>query len=452
MLDNYKIDSLEKALLYIVTIFVIGILIFTKKKNLKFSFRVLIGMVLGLIVGLTLGQTKTTVSGQEVTITRTILPIGQLYIRLIQMVIMPLVVTAIIKSFTSLESTDKLKRIGLKTLFWLLFTTLIATAIGFVFASLAKLGQGYELIDRTPNAIKPIETVILEFFPNNIVAALGGSVVIPAVVFAIFVAIAIMVESKRHPERVKPFLDFNNSLNTIMTRITKFVMRLTPYAVYAFMAYAVGRNNYETLRQLGSYILVIFAAMLVHFILIQMGLLKVNGIAPIRFTKKFSPALMVAFTTQSSYGTLPVTIKSLTERVGVSEKIANFVGPIGANVGLNACGGIFPAMVAVITANATGRTFGVVEIVLLLIITTISSIGIAGVPGIATIAATVTLAALNLPLEGIALVAAVDPLVDMLRTMVNVNGAGVTAALVAKSEKEFDFEIFNNKKEISLAE
>lgn len=359
---------------------------------------------------------------------------------------MPLVLTAIIKSFTSLESTDKLKKIGLKTLFWLLLTTAIATVIGIVFALVFKLGSTFDLGAGTGRPIQPIENVILDFFPNNIFTALSGNVAIPVVVFGIFVSIAFMIETKRKPERVQPFIDFNNSVNQIMTRITKIVISFTPYAVLSFMAFAIGRNNVSALKELGLYLVVIYLAMAVHFVFVQMGLLAGHKLSPIQFIKKFGHALTMGFITQSSYGTMPVSIRTLEEKVGVSSRVANFVAPIGANVGMNACGGIFPAMVAIITANATPNfqlTF--VHMVLIVLITTISSIGIAGVPGIAMIAATVTLSALGLPLEGILIVAAVDPLVDMGRTMVNVSGVGVTAVLVAKSENELDLEMYNSK-------
>ena len=451
MFDNYKIDSWQKGVLYIVTLLVIGLLYFLAKKRVKYSYRILIGLVTGLLVGLLLGQTKTIVNGKETTITQVIRPIGTLYLKLITMVVMPLVFTSIIKSFTTLDDTNKLKKLGLKTLFWLLATTAVATLIGFLFAYLPKLGLGFKDINAapgTPRPITPIEDVILNFFPNNIFSALSGSVVIPVVTFAIFVAVAIIVENKRHPERMKPFSDFNNSLNEIMIRITKFVLRLTPYAVYAFIAYAVGRNNVETLKELGIYILLIHGAMLFHFIFIQMGLLLVHKISPIKWIKNYYPAMILAFTTQSSYGTMPVSIKTLEDRVGVSENTANFVVPLGANIGMNACGGIFPAMVAVLTANMFGIEITLVMALLLILTTTISSIGIAGVPGIATIAATVTLAALGLPLEGLIIVAAVDPLVDMTRTMINVTGAAVAATLVAKSEKELDMDIFNQDNQL----
>lgn len=452
MFDNYLIDSWQKGVLYLTTLVVIALIFFTGKKKLKFSLRVIIGMTLGILIGFLFGPTTTTINGQETTIVATIRPIGQLYLRLIQMVVVPLVLTAVIKSFTSLETMQKLKSIGIKSFFWLLITTTIGAAIGFLFAYIPGLGSNFEPIGEYVREITPIETVILNFFPNNIGAALSGNVVLPVIALALFVSVAIIIENVRHPERTKPFVDFNNSLNTIMTRVTKFVIKLTPYAVFSFMAYAVGRSNIETLKQLGLYIALIYGALIFHFVFVQMLLLKIMKVSPIKFVQKFSPAMFLAFTSQSSYGTLPVTMESLTKRVGVSDRIANFVGPLSANVGMNACGGIFPAMVAVLTANAYGIPIGPVEFILLLVITTISAIGIAGVPGIATIAAAVVLSALGLPIDGIALIIAVDPLIDMGRTLINVTGAGVAATIVAKTENELNFDILNSKEEVILSE
>lgn len=451
MFDNYQIDSWQKGVLYLVTLLVLGLIFYTGKKKLKFSYRVLIAMTLGVVVGLLFGDVKTLINGEEATIISTIRPIGQLYLRLIQMVVIPLVLTAVIKSFTSLETTEKLKSIGLKTFFWLLITTTIGAAVGFMFAYIPKLGSNFTLVGDFERTITPIEKVILDFFPNNIFTALSGNVVLPIIVLALFISIAIIVENRRHPERTKPLVDFNNSLNAVMTRVTKFVIKLTPYAVFSFMAFAVGRSNVDMLKQLGLYIGLIYGAMLFHFLFVQMLLLKVMKISPVKFVQKFSPAMFLAFTSQSSYGTLPVTMESLTKRVGVSDRVANFVGPLSANVGMNACGGIFPAMVAVLTANAIGKPLGPLEFILLLVITTISAIGIAGVPGIATIAAAVVLSSLGLPIEGIALIIAVDPLIDMGRTLINVIGAGVAATIVAKRENELDFDILNSEEAVILS-
>ncbi|NLK13063.1 MAG: dicarboxylate/amino acid:cation symporter [Candidatus Phytoplasma sp.] len=451
MFDNYKIDSWQKGLLYIVTLLVIGLLFFLGKKKVKFAYRVLIAMVLGVVAGLYFGPITTEIknsagSVSTATITAIVRPIGSLYLKLIQMVVMPLVLTSVIKSFTSLEDTTKLKRIGGKTLFWLLATTAVATVIGLLFAAFTGIGKGFPTDGNvTVRPVQNIEDVILGFFPNNIISAMSGNVVIPVVAFAIFVSVAIIIESKRKPERMKPFLEFNESFNRIIVRVTKLVLTLTPYAVFSFIIYAVGRNNLDALKQLGLYAILIYLAMAVHFVVVQMGLLLAHRISPVKFIEKFAPAMLVAFTTQSSYGTLPVTVRSLKERVGVSGSIADFVGPIGANVGMNACGGIFPAMVAVITANAYGIELSIVQYLVIILTTTIASIGIAGVPGIATIAATVTLSAVGLPLEGIALVIGVDALVDMGRTMVNVVGTGVVATIVAKTENELDEELLNSK-------
>ena len=255
MFDNYKIDSWQKGLLYIVTLLVIGLLFFLGKKKVKFAYRVLTAMILGIIAGLYFGPITTEIRNSAgnvstATITVIVRPIGSLYLKLIQMVVMPLVLTSVIKSFTSLEDTTKLKRIGGKTLFWLLATTAVATIIGLLFAVFTGIGKGFPTDgNATVRPVQNIEDVILGFFPNNIISAMSGNVVIPVVVFAIFVSVAIIIESKRKPERMKPFLEFNESFNRIIVRVTKLVLTLTPYAVFSFIIYAVGRNNLDALKQ-----------------------------------------------------------------------------------------------------------------------------------------------------------------------------------------------------------
>jgi Na+/H+-dicarboxylate symporter len=438
MFANLKIDSWQKAVLYVITVIAIVLLHYMAKKRVKFSYRVLVALGLGLLTGLALGSVSTTIR-----------PIGQLYVRLISMVVIPLVFVSILRSFTQLGTSDKLSRISVKALFWLLFTTAIATILGLVAALVFELGKGFDVSDivYTPREVTPIETVILNLFPNNIVAHMVNNQMIPVIIFAVFIAIAINYESKKRKETVKPVLDLIEASSRIMVGVTKMVIKFTPYGVFALMANAAGRNNLETLKSLGVYIILMYAVMLIHFIVVQLGLITFVGkLSPVQFVKNIYPAQVVAFTSQSSYGTLPVTVKSLTDRVGVSENISSFVAPLGANIGMNACGGIFPAMVAIFTANAFGINLQFTDYALIVLTTTIASIGIAGVPGIATIAATVVLATLGLPIEGIALVAGVDALIDMGRTMINVTGTAVAATLTAKSEKELDLEVFYKDK------
>ncbi len=438
MFANLKIDSWQKAVLYVITVIAIVLLHYMAKKRVKFSYRVLVALGLGLLTGLALGSVSTTIR-----------PIGQLYVRLISMVVIPLVFVSILRSFTQLGTSDKLSRISVKALFWLLFTTAIATILGLVAALVFELGKGFDVSDivYTPREVTPIETVILNLFPNNIVAHMVNNQMIPVIIFAVFIAIAINYESKKRKETIKPVQDLIEASSRIMVGVTKMVIKFTPYGVFALMANAAGRNNLETLKSLGVYIILMYAVMLIHFIVVQLGLITFVGkLSPVQFVKNIYPAQVVAFTSQSSYGTLPVTVKSLTDRVGVSENISSFVAPLGANIGMNACGGIFPAMVAIFTANAFGINLQFTDYALIVLTTTIASIGIAGVPGIATIAATVVLATLGLPIEGIALVAGVDALIDMGRTMINVTGTAVAATLTAKSEKELDLEVFYKDK------
>ena len=438
MFVNLAIDSWQKAVLYVVTLLAILLLHFLAKRKVKFSYRVLVALGLGLLTGIALGSVSTTIR-----------PIGQLYVRLISMVVIPLVFVSILRSFTQLGTSEKLKSISVRSLFWLLSTTAVATALGLAAALLFEIGKGFDVSDivYTPREVVPIETVLLNLFPNNIVAHMVNNQMIPVIIFAIFIALSINFEARRKPEAVKPVTDLIEASSKVMVGVTKMVIKFTPYGVFALMANAAGRNNIETLKSLLVYILLMYGVMLIHFVFVQLGLIAVVGkLNPVQFVKNIFPAQVVAFTSQSSYGTLPVTVKTLTDRNGVSEKIASFVAPLGANIGMNACGGIFPAMVAIFTANAFGINLQFTDYILIIFTTTIASIGIAGVPGIATIAATVVLATLGLPIEGIALVAGVDALIDMGRTAINVTGTMVAATLTAKKENELDLEIYNKDK------
>jgi uncharacterized protein len=430
-------NNYTEITMYVIAAVVFTLLHFLARKRVNFSIRTLTAMAIGVVVGLVVGKDAAFLR-----------PFGTIYIRLITALVIPLVTVSIIKSFTNLADKDMLRRIGLKSLFWLLLTTTIGATLGLVSAVLLKIGQGANLglaNDGKIRQTKPMIDVIVDLVPNNLINHAGSNQVIPIIIFAILISVAVIVEGGRHPERVKPFKDFIESFAYIMNRVTKMIIRLTPYAVFALIAHAAGRNDMALVKSLGKYILLIYVVMIVHFIIVHGGLISfVAKLNPVRYFKKVSPATVVAFTSQSSFGTLPVTIKSLTDRVGVSERIANFVGPLGAVVGMNACGGIFPAIVAIFVANAYGIELTMVHYITIIFTTTVASIGIAGVPGIATIAANVVLASVGLPLEGIAIIAGVDGLIDMGRTALNVTGTTVAATLVARSENELNEEIFNS--------
>jgi Na+/H+-dicarboxylate symporter len=309
------------------------------------------------------------------------------------------------------------------------------------------VGSGIEFVKDASFKAREIPTfakVLVDMVPTNPIAAMAEAKIIPVIVFSLFIAVAIVIEGSRKPETVKPFVDFINSFSKIMFRVTKMVIKLTPYGVLGLMASIAAENGLSTLLPLGKVIIAVYIGCLLQLVLVHGGLVAfVAKVNPVKFFKKVYPAQVVAFTTQSSYGTLPVTIKSLTNRVKISEKIASFVGPIGATIGMNACGGLYPAIVAVFVARMFNIELTMTHYIMLILATTLGSFGIAGVPGTASIAATVVLSTVGLPVEGLAMVLGVDVIIDMARTMTNVTGAMVTALLVADSEGEFDREAFN---------
>lgn len=425
------LNYVSLILAFIILVF----LFYLKQKKVKFGIRVFTGLILGIAIG-TIFKEKAQI----------IEPIGKIYIGLIKMIVIPLVVTAIISSITSLKSPDQLKNIAAKSLAWLLSTTAIATVIGIIVALAFNLGSGMKFTPDTgfkAREIPAFSQVLLDMIPSNPVASMAEGRIIPIVVFSIFIAIAIIMERKKHPDEVKPVVDFIASLEKVMFRITKMVISLTPYGVFGLMAAISAKYGFKTLIPLAKVIAAVYIACAIQLIVVHGGLVSfVARVNPLRFYKKIYPAQMVAFTTQSSYGTLPVTIRSLVDRVKISEKIASFVASLGSTVGMNACGGLYPAIVAVFVAKVFNVELTFSHYLLLIAMTTISSIGVAGVPGTASIVATVVLTSLGLPIEGLAMVLGIDVILDMARTMTNVTGASVAALLVAVSEGEFDREAF----------
>lgn len=427
------------------SIIVIAFLFFLKTKKISFGVRVLTAMLLGIAAGAIFKESAQVIA-----------PVGKIFVGLVKMLVIPLVVTAIISSVTSLESLGQLKKIGFKTIALLLGTTAIATTIGIIIGNIMKLGAGIQFTKDASFQAREIPTfakVITDMIPSNPIASMADGNIIPVIIFSLFIAVAIIIEGEKKPDTVKPVKDFINSFSKIMFRITKLVIKLAPYGVYGLMANISGKYGFATLIPLGKVIIAVYIGCLIQVGLVHSGLVAFAAkVSPIKFFKKIYPAQVVAFTTQSSYGTLPVTIKSLTNRVKISEKIASFVAAIGSTIGMNACGGLYPAIAAIFVARIFNIEMTIGDYALLVATTTFASIGIAGVPGTASIATTVVLSTLGLPVEGIAMLLGIDVVIDMARTATNVTGAAVTALLVAKSEGEFDRAAFdgNSKDELEL--
>ncbi|BDC01515.1 TPA: dicarboxylate/amino acid:cation symporter [Clostridium perfringens] len=405
-----------------------------RKITNKFSFATLTALTLGVVLGIIFKENILFLD-----------TVGKAYMSLIKMIVVPLVVTSLITSIVRLENLDTLKSIGLKTFTVLLGTTGAAAFIGIIVASSLKLGQGLTFIGAEnfkAREIPGFSKVLIDMLPSNPLAAIVENKIIPIVIFSMFVAIALVIEDNTNKEKAKPFKDFILSAYDIVLRITKMVLRIIPYGVFALIATAAAKNGMDTLMSLIWVILAVYIAAFLQFLFVYTPLISfVARMNPLKFFKGIFPAQVVAFTSQSSYGTLPVTIKSLVEGVGVSENIASFVAPLGSTIGLNGCGGFYPAIVAIFVANVFNVELTIYSYILIVLTAIISSIGIAGVPGSATMSTTVMLAALGLPIEALAMVIAVDSIIDMIRTATNVTGASVAALIVDQTEKRKEYKV-----------
>ena len=405
-----------------------------RKITNKFSFATLTALTLGVVLGIIFKENLLFLD-----------TVGKAYMSLIKMIVVPLVVTSLITSIVRLENLDTLKSIGLKTFTVLLGTTGAAALIGIIVASSLNLGQGLTFIGAEnfkAREIPGFSKVLIDMLPSNPLAAIVENKIIPIVIFSMFVAIALVIEDNINKEKAKPFKDFILSAYDIVLRITKMVLRIIPYGVFALIATAAAKNGMDTLMSLIWVILAVYIAAFLQFLFVYTPLISfVARINPLKFFKGIFPAQVVAFTSQSSYGTLPVTIKSLVDGVGVSENIASFVAPLGSTIGLNGCGGFYPAIVAIFAANVFNVELTIYSYILIVLTAIISSIGIAGVPGSATMSTTVMLAALGLPIEALAMVIAVDSIIDMIRTATNVTGASVAALIVDQTEKRKEYKV-----------
>lgn len=435
---------MSKYIGLLVGILLLGILYFLKNKNVSFGNRVLIAMALGLGFGAIFKENAMIIE-----------PIGGIYISLIKMLVIPLVVSSLISSVTSLDNPDQLKKIGFKTIALLLGTTTIATVVGILVGNLMGIGSGVKFISDSSFEAREIpvfKDVLMGMIPMNIVNEMATDKIIPVIIFSMLFSIAIIIEGTKDSEVVKPVKNFINSFSKIMFRITQIVIALTPYGVFGLMISISASSGLSTLIPLAKVILAMYIACILHLLVVHGSLIAVFAkINPFRFYKSISEPMVVAFTTRSSYGTLPITIRALKNEAKISDKIVSFVAPLGSSMGMNAGGGIYPALVAIFIAKMFNIDLTLNDYLLLVATTTLGSIGIAGVPGAAIMAATVVLSSLNLPIEGLAMFLGIDVIIDMIRTMTNVTSSAVVTLLVGNSEDEFDKKAFDEEKELKVA-
>lgn len=407
-----------------------------------------------LLIGLGLGAIWQTFFDKEslVTLLDWTNIVGTGYVRLLQMIVMPLVFISVLSAITKLKQAGALGKISVSVLSILLITTAIAAAIGIAMTYLFNLSaEGLIAGERELAAQASVEgrvekvvnlsipAMIISFIPRNPFAELTGAnptSIISTVIFSAFLGIAALSlrkEDEALGERIAQGVD---TLNKLIMRLVRFVIRLTPYGVFALMLKMAATSKWEDIVNLGTFIIASYAAILLMFIVhgILLALFRIN---PLDYFKKVLPTLSFAFTSRSSAATIPFNIETQTNKLGNDSVIANFSATFGTTIGQNGCAGIYPAMLAVMVAPTVGiDPFSIGYIATLILVVAISSFGIAGVGGGATFAAIVVLSTLNLPLALVGLLISIEPLIDMGRTALNVNGAMTAGTITNKILKK----------------
>lgn len=451
--------------MYLLIILIFALLMFgvnyMKKLNISFNVRVISALVIGIIFGvvLQLVAPKEQIGKAMSWITL----VGSGYVRLLRMIVFPLVFVSITKAIANQEKN--VGRSAAKIMAVLMVTVAISALVGALTSSVfnltaeglqsstAEVERGEKLLETMHNfEAKPVQQQILEIIPTNPFYALTGqgpNATLATVFFAAMLGLAALYLKRANVKSADLFIDVLNSFSDVIMRMVKIVLRLTPYGVMALMANVMATSNYSEVLRLLSFILASYVAIIIMFIIHGL-IVGAFGLNPFTFFRKSMPNFMFAFTSRSSSGTLPITITNMEENLGVPSGIANLAGSLGTSIGQNGCAGIYPAMLAVMIAPTVGiDPMSIGFLAKLVIVTALGSFGIVGVGGGATFAAIVVLSSMGLPIELAGLLIAIEPLIDMGRTALNVSDSVVAGVVAAKSEGVLDEEIYNRAQIIS---
>ena len=369
--------------------------------------------------------------------------VGGIFISGIKMLVVPLVFVSLIVGASSIGDPKKLGRVGTKTIMFYLFTTGIAIIIALSLASITNPGVGLDLSNVIQNeptigeATSVIDTII-NMIPRNPISALASGQMLQVIVFALLTGISIALLGKKGENALNFFI----SLNDVMMKMVMLIMLIAPYGVFALISKTFATVGFDAIVPLLKYFVTVLLALGLHLLITYMTMLKaIGGLDPIQFFKNFVPAMGVAFSTASSSGTLPVTLKTAQERCGASESISAFTLPLGATINMDGTA-IMQGGAVVFIAQVYGIELTLGAILTVILTATLASVGTAGVPGVGLITLSMVLQSVGLPIEGIALIIGIDRLLDMTRTAVNITGDTVCTLLISKAEGEFNEKIY----------
>lgn len=449
----------------IVLVIFIVILHMMARKHISFAKRVFTALGIGIVFGVLLHLVYGTHSNVITSTSDWFNIVGQGYVALLQMIVMPLIFISIVAAFTKIQIGEKFAKIGSLIFIFLIGTVTIAAIVGVVYALVfgldastinlgnAEQARGSEIAKQAKDlTAHTLPQQILELLPKNPFLDFTGqraTSTIAVVIFASFIGFAYLRVARKQPDHGELLKSAIDAIYSLVMAIVTFVLRLTPYGVLAIMANTLSTSDFGAIWTLGKFLIASYAALITMYI-IHLVILSLLGISPIRYAKKTLEVLIFAFTSRSSAGALPLNVQTQTRRLGVPEGIANFAATFGLSIGQNGCAGIYPAMLAIMVAPVANVEIDLQFIVTLIAVVIISSFGVAGVGGGATFASILVLSTLNLPVALAGVLISVEPLIDMGRTALNVNDSMLAGTGTAKLTKHWDKDTFESNDNAAL--
>lgn len=451
----------------IVMVGLLGILYRMQKSYVPFTKRVFIGLGLGIVFGIAL----QLIYGVDSEVTKESIRwfniVGTGYVKLLQMIVMPLILVSITSAITNMKDSKNLGKFGGLIIGVLIFTTAISAVVG-IGAALGfnlttvnmevgdKETQRAEYLEsRQEDANIHISEKVLEVIPSNPFNAMTGqgkNSTLSVVLFSAFTGLAVLGVQKKKPKSAQLFKEMINATHDVVMRIMTMILRLTPFGILAMMTKTIGTSNVQEIAKLGTFIIASYVAIIIMFG-VHLVIIALTGLNPIMYVKKSMPVLTFAFTSRTSAGAMPMNIETQTKKLGVSDSIGSLAASFGISIGQNGCAGIYPAMLAVMIAPTVGiNPLDIGFLFKLVVVVAVSSFGVAGVGGGATFAALIVLSSMGLPVGLVGLLISIEPLIDMGRTALNVSGSMVAGVVTSKVLKETNIERYNDPTLINLEE
>lgn len=400
--------------------------------------KILIALILGVIVGI--GLTFVPADTFSIVDTYLLGPVGQIFINLIMMLVVPLVFVSITLGTAGIGEPAKLGKIGVYAVSFFLITTALAIVIGLGLGNILEPGQ--EGVFETNQEYEaqeapPIMDTLLNIIPTNPIASLASGDMLQIIAFAVFIGIALAYLGEKTSGIFRLFEQANEVLNWLIN----LIMKAAPYGAFALIASAIGGAGIDALTSMAMYMITVILALLIHGAVVYGSAIKFIGKAnPFKFFKGFFPAMSVGFSTSSSNATLPFSMKTAQENLGVKKEISSFVQPLGATINMDGTA-IMQAVAVVFISQVYAIPLSLTDYLLVIFTATLASVGTAGVPGVGLIMLAMVLNQVNLPVEGIALIIGVDRLLDMIRTSVNITGDAACAFIISEKEKRKEQQI-----------